>query len=304
MIYEPRVLTMLFHWTITVAVSHLFIDIPVSIMTKLVAWFLMSSKTTNQTQPFKPRIFPTPALTELALCLPQLLHLAYDGKLQSGLFVLCVGVFFLFCFLFCKLFPFINVPPEIMRKLQPKPSKRGCWPLGVPGYSKGLRNLKELNFPIGFSVSTCSTFVSRIDLQENTPAVLSPECSFQSCSFPILQRLISLWCSVSQDNLKEVFAHWDTPSSPSHETHTGTKFFSWGNKLSVFFMLCNSNYPWFYKLLVNKNVLTHRGKQLTQLYIVSHVRDMVDLETVTPSEASQEEKDILDVNINIYICGI
>lgn len=69
-------------------------------------------------------------------------------------------------------------------------------------------------------------------------------------------------------------------------------------------MLCNSNYPWFYKLLVNKNVLTHRGKQLTQLYIVSRVRDMVDLETVTPSEASQEEKDILDVNINIYICGI
>ena len=55
---------------------------------------------------------------------------------------------------------------------------------------------------------------------------------------------------------------------------------------------------------MNKNVLTHRGKQLTQLYIVSRVRDMVDLETVTPSEASQEEKDILDVNINIYICGI
>ena len=30
MIYEPRVLTMLFHWIITVAVSHLFIDIPVN----------------------------------------------------------------------------------------------------------------------------------------------------------------------------------------------------------------------------------------------------------------------------------
>ena len=57
----------------------------------------MSSKTTNQTQPFKPRIFPTPALTELALCLTQLLHLEYDGELQSGLFVFCVwGCFFFF----------------------------------------------------------------------------------------------------------------------------------------------------------------------------------------------------------------
>lgn len=42
----------------------------------------MSNKTTNQTQPFKPRIFPAPALTELALCLTQLLHLEYDGELE------------------------------------------------------------------------------------------------------------------------------------------------------------------------------------------------------------------------------
>ena len=128
------------------------------------------------------------------------------------LFFVC-GFFFCLFVCFYKLFPFINVAPKIMRKLQPKPSKRDCWPLGVPGYSKGLRNLKELNFPIGSSVSTCSTFVSKTDLQENTPAVLSPECSFQSCSFPILQRLISLWCSVSQDNLKK-YLLIETPQVP------------------------------------------------------------------------------------------
>ena len=153
MIYEPRVLTMLFHWTITVAVSHLFIDIPVSIMTKLVAWFLMSSKTTNQTQPFKPRIFPTPALTELALCLPQLLHLAYDGKLQSGLFVLCVG--FLFCFVFCFANSFHSsmFHQKLWESYNPSLPRGAADPWGsqvIPKGSEILRNsisLSDSQFP-------------------------------------------------------------------------------------------------------------------------------------------------------------
>ena len=68
-------------------------------MMKLAAQFLVNNKTAKQTQPFKPRIFPAPALMELSLCLTQLLHLVYDGELKSGLVFcvyVCVCCFFFF----------------------------------------------------------------------------------------------------------------------------------------------------------------------------------------------------------------
>lgn len=199
----------------------------------------MSNKTTNQT--FKPRIFPAPALTELALCLTQLLHLEYDGELESGFgFIVCFFFFF-----FANSFHSSIFYQKLWESCNPSFPRGLLTPGGFLGYSKGLRNLKGLQFPYQILSFHMQYDRSKIDLQENTPAVSSPECSFQSCSFPILQARL-LRCTVSQDNLKcslRSICSLRHPKFPLPMRHTqGQNSPPEEISFQYLFYVCNTNY--------------------------------------------------------------
>lgn len=160
----------------------------------------MSNETANQTHPFKSRVFPASTVTELALCLTQLLHLEYDGKLESGSFGFSSNSFHSSMF-YQELWKSYNsglprgtADPWVF-KIIPKGN------IGTEFLRNSISRL-DPQFP-HVVCSFLKLICRRIHLQFYLLSFpFSAPLPFHSCSFPILPKHTSLWCIVSEDSLK------------------------------------------------------------------------------------------------------